>query len=240
MPKLEMVVPVGMPVPEMACPTITPARLVTFVMRGLLAVTVPVGVTVLLAVGFADILTVMFGAVPVIPPVAMVVPGVMFAPVRGCPTASPVLLATRVMFGLPEVRMPLNVVWVGNALLAVAAADIVILVPMAVMVVAGLAGMPTPVRGCPTASPVVLDTGVRVVLPLVIMPVIVTVPEAVAEFDIVIEPPVLPVIAKMVVPDGMTPRVCPAIAVVDVVMGCPTTNPEVVDTPVMELVPPVM
>jgi len=238
-PKLETVVLLGMPVPVMACPTITPVTFVTFVMIGLPEVTVPVGVTVLLAVAFADIVTVL-AAIAV-----MVVPGVMLAPVRGCPTANPnpavpstpAVLCTTVMVGLPEVRMPLNVVWVGNVLLAVAFADIVILVPMAVMVVAGLAGMPTPVRGCPTASPVVLDTGVRVVLPLVRMPTNEIEPVAVAFADIVI---VVPLAAAMVVLAGMAPRTCPAIAVVDVVMGCPTTNPETLDTPVMELVPAVM
>ena len=44
--------------PVMACPTITPERLVTFVMVALPAVTVPVGVTTLLAVAGCDIVTV--------------------------------------------------------------------------------------------------------------------------------------------------------------------------------------
>ena len=98
-------------------------------------------------------------------------------------------------------------------------------------------GMPAPLMTCPVASPAVLDTGVRVLLPLVTMPVIVTEPVAVAACDMVI---VVPLAAVMVVPAGMTPRTCPAIAVVDVVMGCPTVKPETLDTPVMELLPAVM
>ena len=51
-----------------------------------------------------------------------------------------------------------------------------------------LAGMPVPVRPCPTANPVTLDTSVRVGLPLVVMPANVTgVTVAVAFCDIVIE-----------------------------------------------------
>jgi len=67
----------------------------------------------------------------------------------------------------------------------VAFADSVILEPMAEMVVP--VGMPTPVITCPAASPAVLDTGVRVVLPLLTMPVIATEPVAAAACDIVIE-----------------------------------------------------
>jgi len=130
--------------------------------------------------------------------------------------------------------MPLNVIWVGNALLAVAFADSVILEPMAEMVVP--LGMPTPLMTCPVASPAVLDTGVRVVLPLLTMPVIATEPVAAAACDMVI---VVPLAAVMVVPAGMTPRTCPTTAVVDDVMGCPTTNPETLDTPVMEVLPAV-
>jgi hypothetical protein len=43
----------------------------------------------------------------------------------------------------------------------------------------------------------------------------------------------------MVVLAGMTPRTCPTTAVVDDVMGCPTVNPEVVDTPKMVALPAV-
>ena len=136
--------------------------------------------------------------------------------------------------GIVALTMPLNEVVVGNALVAVAAFDIVILVPMAVMVVPE--GMPAPLMTCRVASPVVLVTGVRVVLPLVTMPVIVTVPVAAAACDMVI---VVPLAAVMVVPAGMTPRTCPETAVVDDVMGCPTTNPVRLDTPVMEVLPAV-
>jgi hypothetical protein len=51
-----------------------------------------------------------------------------------------------------------------------------------------LAGMPVPVRACPTANPVTVDTLVRVGLPLVVTPVNVTGARvAVAFCDIVIE-----------------------------------------------------
>src|SRR5208283_1325234 len=147
---LEMVVAglVGMPAPVMGCPTITPVRLVTFVIILLPEVTVPLGVTVLLAVAFADITTVVpLGAD------LMVVPTGMPGPVRGCPTANPAMLDTRVMFALPEVTMPLNEVWVENGLEAVAFADIVILAPMVVMVVGVAVGMSpeAAVMGCPVA-----------------------------------------------------------------------------------------
>jgi hypothetical protein len=136
--------------------------------------------------------------------------------------------------GKVALMMPLNVVVVGNALVAVAFADNVTVVPMVEIFVPD--GMPAPLMTCPVASPVVLDTGVRVVLPLVTMPVIVTVPVAAAACDMVI---VVPLAAVMVVPAGMTPRTCPTTAVVDDVMGCPTTNPETLDTPVMEVLPAV-
>jgi len=48
--------------------------------------------------------------------------------------------------GKVALTMPLNVIWVGNALLAVAFADSVILEPMAEMVVP--VGMPAPVMTC--------------------------------------------------------------------------------------------
>jgi hypothetical protein len=134
-----------------------------------------------------------------------------------------------------ELTMPLNVIWVGNWLVALAAFDSVILVPMVEMVV--LLWMPAPVMACPVASPAVLDTGVSVVLPLLTMPVIVTEPVAAAACDMVI---VVPLADTMVVPAGMTPRTCPGTAVVDDVMGCPTINPEMLDTPVMVLVLAVM
>jgi hypothetical protein len=76
--------------------------------------------------------------------------------------------------GKVALMMPLNVVVAG--LVAVAFADNVTVVPMVEIFVPD--GMPAPLMTCPVASPVVLDTGVRVVLPLVTMPVIVTVPVA--------------------------------------------------------------
>jgi hypothetical protein len=247
----EVVMPVNETVgPVMTCPVITPLRLVTFVIMLLPPVTVPVGVTTLLAVAGCDIVTVLA------PTAVMVAPMGMPAAVRGwlgnnpnpAVPGTPAALDTCVMMvgslfevgdvkevGKVALTMPLNVIWVGNALLAVAFADSVILEPMAEMVVP--VGMPAPVMTCPAASPAVLDTGVRVVLPLLTMPVIATEPVAAAACDMVI---VVPLVAVMVVPAGMTPRTCPGTAVVDDVMGCPTINPEMLDTPVMVLVLAVM
>ena len=74
--------------------------------------------------------------------------------------------------GIVALTMPLNEVVVGNALVAVAFADNVTVVPMVEIFVPE--GMPVPMMTCPVASPVVLASGVRVVLPLVMVPVIVT------------------------------------------------------------------
>jgi len=93
-------------------------------------------------------------------------------------------------------------------MVAVAFADIVIVVPLIELMVV-LAGMPAPVRTCPTASPAALDTLVRVGLPLVVMAVNALV--ALAAADIVI---VVPLIALMVVLSGMGPVLVMGSAVV--------------------------
>jgi hypothetical protein len=110
----------------------------------------------------------------------------MPVPVRPCPAANPVTLVIPVMVGLPLVVMPVNetgeertcptarlalLVMVTAVLtVAVAFADIVIVVPL-IALMAVLAGMPAPVRTCPIANPVRLDTLVSVGLPEVVMAV---------------------------------------------------------------------
>jgi hypothetical protein len=147
--------------------------------------------------------------------------------------------AARVVLLMPVLVLAVNeapilAMTVTDAAVAVAFADIVIVVPLIdVMVVAVELGMPLPVMVCPTANPVMLDTDVRLALPLVVVAVnegprvmVTPVPAAVAPGDIVIEEPL---IAVMVVPAAMPVPV----------MGCPTTNaggndvPAVFDTFVM-------
>ena len=154
----------------------------------------------------------------------------MPVPVRPCPAANPVTLDTPVRVGLPLVVMPVNetsaertcptarlalLVMVTAVLtVAVAFADIVIVVPL-IALMAVLAGMPAPVSICPTA---------RLVL-LVMVSAVLTV--AVAFADIVI---VVPLSAMMVVLAGMPAPV----------RTCPTANPVRLDTLVREALPEVV
>lgn len=112
-----------------------------------------------------------------------------------------------------------------TALVAVAAFDIMIVVPLEETTVVP-AGMPVPVMAWPFITALMLDTPVRDVLPEVTSPVIVVVLLAVAAFDITT---VVPVAEEMVVPDAMPVPV----------MVWPLANPLMLDTPVMDALPEV-
>jgi hypothetical protein len=159
-----MVVPTATPTPVVrGCPTTNPVVVLgTFVMFALPLVTMPLNVTMLVvgleAVAFAD-------NVRLLPMFVMVVPVGMPVPLTTCPDATPEVLPTGVMVGLPLLRTPVNV----TKGVDVAFADIVIVVPLAAtIVVAGLVGMPLPVMVCPTISPEMLETPVMVELPEVL------------------------------------------------------------------------
>jgi len=159
----------------------------------------------------------------------------MPVPVRPCPTANPVTLDTLVRIGLALVVMPVNETGAERtcptarlALLvmvsavemeAVAFADIVIVVPLIAMM-AVLAGMPAPVRTCPIANPVRLDTLVREGLPEVVM----------AVNEVVLDTFVREVLPEVVMAVNET---------VGPVMTCPTTTPLRAVTFVMMLLPAV-
>jgi hypothetical protein len=160
----------------------------------------------------APLAVALFDIVMVVPLVdTMVVPAGMPVPVMGCPVISPVRLETDVIVSLPLVTTPVGL----TTLEAVAFADMVIVFPLAAeMVVPD--GIPVPVIGCPTTTPVKLDTFATVGLPEVTMPVGATVVEAEALFEMVsvlLPTAVMYVLAGMLVP----------------VMGCPTANPETLD-----------
>ena len=131
-----MVVPAGMPVPLIGCPTSTPARFDTALTVGLRAVTTPVGTTVLEAVATAEIVIVLE-----VTPVMTVLVG-MLVPVMICPIASPVVFDTVPIVLLVEVTTP--------AALA--------LVPLATAITAALAGIPAPCTIWPTAGKTVPST----------------------------------------------------------------------------------
>jgi hypothetical protein len=187
------VVPVGMPVPVRVWPTSTEARLDTPVMDVLPEVMRPVTEPVLLAVAAFDITMVALGAVPL--DEATVAPEAMPVPVRARPVVIPLRLDTPVMFKLPEMTMPVNEL----VLLAVAAADSVMVVPLDDAMVAP-EGMPVPEMGCPFTRLAMLDTPVMLLLPVVTRPVIKLLP-----------------VPWTVVPVGMPVPV----------MGCPTMIPAV-------------
>ena len=112
----------------------------------------------------------------------VVAPAGMPVPEIGCPTIIPVRLDTDVMVALPLVRTPVGL----TTLEAVPLADMVMVVPLAaVIVVGGVVGMPVPVIGCPTNTPLKLDTFVMTALPEVTMPVGLAVTETVAFCEIV-------------------------------------------------------
>lgn len=184
--KLAMVFPPAMPTPEVrGCPTTNPDVFDTFVMVLLPVVTMPLNVTSCVVALEAVAVTVAPEAEPIVillPRFEMIVPAgmptaVVEAKLIGCPTAIPEVPATGVMVELPLVTTPTNVI-MG---VVVAGVDIVIVVgipvPEAVAVMVAPEGMPAvdgmpknpvaPVMGCPSVRPEVLDTPVRVALPLV-------------------------------------------------------------------------
>lgn len=100
------------------------------------------------------------------------VPSGMPVPVMSWPFVTPVRLDTPVMFVLPEVTMPVGVT-VLAATVAVAAADMTMVVPLAETTMAP-AAMPVPAISSPAVTPVRLETPVIDVLPEVTLPVAVT------------------------------------------------------------------
>ena len=134
---------------------------------------------VMVAVAFADIVTVAALALMAV----MVVPLGIPVPVTDCPTDRPMKLDTVVRTLLPEVVKAVKMT-----------------LPTEEMVV--LNAMPAPVRRAPATSPERLDTPVMTVLPEVVTPVKVAVTGvlALAFPDIVTSP--VPT-AAMVVPAGM-------------------------------------
>ena len=118
--------------------------------------------------------------------------------------STPLRLDTPVIIALPEVTMPVGVTEVA-VVVPLAALDITMVVPLDETTVTP-DGMPPPEISRPFVTPARLDTAVRVVLPVVTMPVdVVTMLGAVrlvavAKFDITM---VLPVDEATVVPGGM-------------------------------------
>ena len=217
-----MVVPAGMKLPEMNCPTANPVVDDTEVTLVLPLVTMPAGKGLTTVAGGDSVMAEVPELIePTIVPAGMVT-WLIPRPVAaiGCPTAMPVRLDTAVIVLLPAVRVPL-----GEIAPVLATPDIVIVFALeltAVMVVPG--GMPVPEIGSPATTLVKLDTDEMVALPLVRVPVgftVVTTVVAWAGFDMVIALP----IAEMVVPDWTPVPV--------EVIGCPTTSPLVLDTDVM-------
>ena len=219
-----MVVPAGMKLPVMVCPTANPVVDDTEVTLALPLVTMPVGKGLTTAAGGDRVMDELEELIePTIVPAGMVTWLIARAVAAiGCPTAMPVRLDTPVMTLLAAVRVPL-----GESAPLLATFDIVIVFALelnAVMVVPG--GMPVPEIGSRLATLVKLDTDEMVALPLVRVPVgvaVVTTVVAWAGFDMVMV--VALAIAEIVVP-AWTP------APVEVI-GCPTTSPLVLDTDVM-------
>jgi hypothetical protein len=179
-PRNVIVVPAGMPAPVRVCPMTNPPKApvgVTILLPAtVIAVNVKAVVSALLAVAATDIV------IELVPVPVTVAPAGMPVPEIGCPTIIPVRLDTDVMVALPLVRTPVGL----TTLEAVPLADMVMVVPLAaVIVVGGVVGMPVPVIGCPTNTPLKLDTFVMTALPEVTMPVGLTVTETVAFCEIV-------------------------------------------------------
>jgi hypothetical protein len=179
-PSAVIVVPAGMPAPVRVCPMTNPPKApvgVTILLPAtVIAVNVKAVVSALLAVAATDIV------IELVPVPVTVAPAGMPVPEIGCPTIIPVRLDTDVMVALPLVRTPVGL----TTLEAVPLADMVMVVPLAaVIVVGGVVGMPVPVIGCPTNTPLKLDTFVMTALPEVTMPVGLTVTETVAFCEIV-------------------------------------------------------
>ena len=109
----------------------------------------------------------------VVPSAVMVAPAGILAPVMGCPISNPLVLCIFVRILLPDVAVPV----VETVLEALAFADIVtVFVARESVLMVVPTAMPTPaVRGCRTTNPVVvLATFVMFALPLVTMPLNVT------------------------------------------------------------------
>ena len=132
-----------------------------------------------------------------------VVPAGMPVPEISWPVEIPVRLDTDVMDVLPEVTMPVGVT-VLAAVVAVALADITMVVPLAETTIAP-DGMPVPPISWPGVTPVRLATAVMFALPVVTLPVVVKTvsveeEEAVGKFEITM---LLAVDETTVVPAGM-------------------------------------
>jgi hypothetical protein len=118
-----------------------------------------------------------FDVFTVVPPLlasaTMMVPGTMLLPEIVCPTAKLATEDSEVMLVLPLVTVPVIAATTirvsAVVLLPVAGADRVTVLPLIPAMVVP-AGMKLPEMNCPTANPVVDDTEVTLVLPLVTMP----------------------------------------------------------------------
>src|ERR1039457_3976002 len=151
-----MVVPAGMKLPVMDCPTANPVVDDTEVTLALPLVTMPVGKGLTTAAGGDRVMDELEELMePTIVPAGMVTWLIARAVAAiGCPTAMPVRLDTPVMTLLAAVRVPL-----GESAPLLATFDIVIVFALelnAVMVVPG--GMPVPEIGSRLATLVKLDT----------------------------------------------------------------------------------
>jgi hypothetical protein len=147
---------------------------------------------------------------------------------NGCPLARLVkpALGTPVMTALPLVRVPVVVITV-CVVVAVALFDMVIALPIAEIVVPdGRAAPEVAVIGCPTISPLVVDTDVMLVLPAVRRPESVTWLVAVAAVVGVM---------TMLVPLADTTVALAGMPVP--LIGSPAKIPLTLDTPVMVLLP---
>lgn len=170
----------------------------------------------------------------VLPLIAMMwVPGRILAPEIVCPTAKLPVEDTEVMLVLPLVTTPvigLTTIRVSAVpLLLVAGADKVSVLPLIpVMVVP--AGIKLPIMVCPTANPVVDDTEVTLVLPLVTIPVGKGLETAAGGARVMAE--VLALIEPTRVPAGMLNW---ETEVPTAVIGCPTATPARLVIPVMTL-----
>jgi hypothetical protein len=232
-----IIVPEGMLVPLIGCPTTSPVKLDTDEMVSSLTVTVPVkdcrvDTTVEPTQG-ADIVMV---KLPALTPV-MVCPAGMkpwppapIASVMSCPDARPVWGYTQLMILLPEARIAVGVPLTAVAVVELALADsVMVLTPPTEATVVPL-GMPVPVTALPTFSPLRLLNAVTMLLPLVRKAVGVTeemvLDVAVALVDIVMVSPTGSNADTVVEPGMPVP-----------VIGWPTAIPLTLDTDVIIVLP---
>ena len=138
----------------------------------------------------------MFSVVPLI--AVMIVPGTILLPETVCPTARLAVEDTAVRLLLPLVTVQvialITIRVSAVPLLPVAAADKVTVLPLIPAMVVP-AGMKLPLMDCPATNPVVGDTEVTLVLPLVTMPAVTTVAGGdmvMAEVLELIEPTMVP------------------------------------------------